>query len=275
MKTKLTQYHIDTNTDEGFDEYEALKAKLRATPGRGHRMHVIGDRSNQRHKIPEGEIELDTGHLFNNQWNTVDTEEGNGWRVFDWYQAIWPNSFIKSGHYLDITPEMAAARQSRYSCGYCGHQVDEPELVFCDKCRGSEYLEEKDLPLLRLRPVAEDKPRNNRPPLTPEEEAALLPTFKEAKKAQRLAAFEKNKERAKAQAAKKVEHAKTEEAAILWLIDHDIDPGLVIFYSHTERFCFGWRHPLDPEQKAELLEKLGSEFPYDYDIKQTEAARLA
>ena len=170
---------------------------------------------------------------------------------------------------------MVELRANRHACGYCGAQYDDKPQEFCDKCRGSQYLEEKSLYMLRLRPVCEDTPRNSRPPLTDAEATEILPSFLKAKKAQRLKDFEKQKQRAKDSAAKKVTDARTEEAAILWMIEHDIDPGLAIFYTHTGRFCFGWREPLGSEEKSELLTKLGSEFPYDYDIKQTESARLA
>ena len=275
MRTILTKYNINIETTEGRDEWQALKVKLSHTQGRGHRMKCISDNYAQRQAMPDGEITLETGHLFSNQWNTEGEGDHNGFRVFDWYQGIVPNTNIKTGHYLKITAEMISARQSRYGCGYCGHQIDKPDIEFCDQCRGSQYLKESELKLLRLRPVCDEAPRNSRPPLTPEEEAALLPSFKIAKKAQRLAAFEERKKTARKQAAKKVEDAKVEEAVTLWCIDHDIEPDLFIYYSHTKRVCFGWRDRLSSEAKIDLLTKLGSEFPFDYDIKQTEEARLS
>jgi hypothetical protein len=224
--------------------------------------------------MPEGEIELDLGHLFDNQWNTVDTAEGNGWRVFDWYQEIHPNSYIKSGHYLTITQEMIDARDTRRCCGYCGKQTDDPAPEFCDQCLGSEYLKESELGLLRLMPASFDRFKNDRPELTEREAAELVPIHRERTKERRRASNKARVARQRAQAERKVKQAEHELEITDWLIEHDIDPGLAIYYSHTDRWCFGWREPLGPEEVEELLEKLGSEFPADYDIKQTEAARV-
>jgi len=55
-------------------------------------------------------------------------------------------------------------------------------------------------------------------------------------------------------------------------MDHGAGPKLLdnfIFYPHTERFAFGWRSPIVGDIKKDLLEILGSEFPFDYDIVET------
>lgn len=70
-------------------------------------------------------------------------------------------------------------------------------------------------------------------------------------------------------AQKAVEEAQTKTEAFTWLLDRfyrDLDN--VIYYTHTGRFCFGWRVPIKGNQEeynklCELLE----EFPFDYDIK--------
>jgi hypothetical protein len=277
MKTTLTKYHINTSTQEGAEAWRDLKLKLRATKGRGRRMKALqmpGSYDRER-QMPEGEIELDPTHLFDNQWNTVDTDEGNGWRVFDWDQRIVPNPHIKCGHYLTITEEMIEARNSRRCCGYCGKQTDDPAPEFCDKCIGGEYLKESELKLLRLMPASWDKFQNDRPPLTDRERDELVPIHRERTKERRRAQNKARVARQRADAQRKVKQAEHELEVTDWLIEHDIDPGLAIYYSHTDRWCFGWREPLGPEEVEELLGKLGSEFPAEYDIKQTEAARLA
>ncbi len=276
MKTTLTKFNINTSTQAGLQEWLNLKEQLRTTPGRGH-CHDVWSGGfgsyDKRKALPEGEITLDTGHLFGNQWNTEGGGDHNGWRVFDWTINQVDNKKIKTGHYLDITDEMIEARNVRYGCGYCGVQADNPEQEFCQHCIGSKYLDEDELYMLRLLPMAESLPE--RPPLTTEESAAMLPAFREAKKATRLADFKQRQDTATKKARQAVVDAETEEAATLWLIDRDIDPELFIYYSHTQRFCFGWCSPLGPEAKADLVDKLGSEFPYNYDIKQTEEARLS
>lgn len=57
-----------------------------------------------------------------------------------------------------------------------------------------------------------------------------------------------------------------EAAGKVWLVNHGLPIDNAIFYSHTGRWCFGWRTPLTPEDRSALLEHL-SEFPYDYDLK--------
>lgn len=74
---------------------------------------------------------------------------------------------------------------------------------------------------------------------------------------------------AEKKAKKLIDNAKIETEAFTWLLDHlycDLDN--VIYYTHTGRFCFGWRTPIKSNQVeygklCELLE----EFPFDYDIK--------
>ena len=116
------------------------------------------------------DIELETSCLFSNQWNTAC-----GKRVFDWYEAIYPNRKIKEGHYLDITDEMRQIRQTTLVCGYCGKNYPNGKPGFCNACLDSEYLKESDLALLRLLPVALKFP--TREPLTDSERATLLPQY--------------------------------------------------------------------------------------------------
>ena len=106
------------------------------------------------------------------------------------------------------------------------------------------------------------------PELTDAERAHLLPIFEEAQKKGRLERWEKRKADTRRRMARKVEQAKIEEEATLWLIERGIDPELFIYYNHTGRFCFYWREPANEEQYKRLLDKLGSEFPFDYDIKR-------
>ena len=67
-------------------------------------------------------------------------------------------------------------------------------------------------------------------------------------------------------AEKAIAGAETERDGLLWLLDAGINIENVIFYSHTGRFCFGWRTPLSPAVESELLDLL-CEFLFDYDLK--------
>ena len=71
---------------------------------------------------------------------------------------------------------------------------------------------------------------------------------------------------AQERAEKLIEEAKIKTEAFTWLINNGyIDLDNVIYYTHTKRFCFGWRTALTPEQKSYLQELL-TEFLFDYDL---------
>jgi hypothetical protein len=57
-------------------------------------------------------------------------------------------------------------------------------------------------------------------------------------------------------------------------MDHgyrDIDN--VIYYTHTGKFGFGWRTPLDAAEVSALLDII-TEFPYLYEIKAADGRKL-
>jgi len=281
MQTTLTSYYFDTRNREEAAAYKELAAHLLKTNGECFETHG-GKGSHYNAAWRDGvPVALETKYLFNNQWNTAPGGVAGNRRVFDWAQD-YPINFsqhIKRGHYLEITPEMQAARDHTVTCGYCGHQEpDTAAASFCPKCIGSEYLEEKNLPLTRLQPVSSKAARQ---PLTDGEAAILIPRWREAqglgKRAREGAALSKRRQniaqlipKAEAKAAVDIEAARTETAALTWLMDagyRDIEN--VIYYTHTGRFGFGWRKPLDAAEHSALLDILGAEFPFDYDIKRS------
>lgn len=208
-------------------------------------------------------IELETAYIFNNQWNTAPTStDDQGLRVFDWAEAIYPNSKIKEGQYLDITDEMREIRENTYKCGYCGKNYYNPNALWCEDCISSEYLKEEDYRLLRLVSVSNDGKwkYKDTPP------ADLVEKIKDAQRIARLNRLEKDKRQDRINIEKKREAAETEYQAFKWLIEHDQDVKNVIYYNHTGRFCFGWREPLTEAEKSRLLDVL-CEFPFDYDLK--------
>jgi hypothetical protein len=274
MQTTIHAYNFDTREADQREAYEALRMKLQGAGlkcfetwgGEGHYSFV--------RDIDGQTITLETSCLFDNQWNTapIAGKSDKGLRVFDWAQD-YPINFsksIKRGHYLEQTPAMAEARRNTVKCGYCGKQEPAAKgYVFCPHCLDSAYLKESDLPLTRMLPVdAGGFP--DRAPLTEAEAAHLLPLYRDA---QLHGSTERGKAR-KAKAFKDV-HAKyhriteaalAERDGFLWLLGKGFSVDNVIFYSHTGRFCFGWREPLDAGVKSDLLNVL-SEFPFDYDLK--------
>lgn len=263
MKTTLHHYYFDTDNQAEHKEYEKLKKQLEVS----HKFfNVLADPRVSRDRQNKTEtVELDPSFLFNNQWNEAGEK---GRRLFDWYEAVYPDKKIKEGHWLEITPEMIAIREHTLKCGYCGKMVkdDKPHKWYCEKCLGNEYLKEKDLGLLRLNPVATEWDQRSFD-MTDAERDEILPRYKRgqaSKNRQKVAALIPNAEQ---KAKKLIEHARIETEALTWLLDHGVNIiDNVIYYDHTGRFCFGWRTPLTADEKSKLLDII-SEFPFDYDLK--------
>ncbi len=277
MKTKLHAYHYNVAVTAERDAYDALKDRMREQD-----IQVFASINPQRgsHYLPKlaGEIELETAHLFANQWNTPTH------RVFDWAESVVPNKDIRQGHWLEQTDEMRSIRANTATCGYCGHQEPVGQNQFCPKCIGSEYLKPTEVHLLRMVPVSHGSfPK--RAPLTDEESRKLMPRYEHAqglgKRARSELHLSTRRHRiaslvpeANKKAAKLIEDAHTETAAFTWLMDHhwrDIDN--VIYYSHTGKFGFGWRTPLTAAEVSALLDII-TEFPYLYEIKAADGRKL-
>lgn len=259
MKTTLHTYTIDIKSKGGYEEWNTLCCRLAATNGRP--MRVLADP--ERDRLEPGEVELELEHLFSNQWNTATN------RVFDWYEGVYPNASLKHGHYLDITDEMREIRRNTNVCGYCGHQEAAAKgLVFCDRCLDSPYLKEPDLFLTRMMSV-ETWPAD-RAPLTEAELAHLMSEYvrrqttgADSRNAQKLAKHRRDIEK---KFEKAVGDATAERDGMLWLMDRGFDIDNVIYYTHTQRFGFGWRSPVSDAVASKLLEVV-SEFPFAYEIK--------
>lgn len=283
MKTKLHSYHLFTGYTGYTHEHRAYyhlrpamaKQSRQAKPKKFLEKGSYDNTFNhlklietptQDHSIYE--VELDPKHLFNDQWNTVERDGHGGYRVFDWAESLSiPDYSIKRGHWLEVTDEMADARQKTLVCGYCGalygniHPdhltvTDDPiGRKFCGSCLGSNYLKEDNLPLLRLRAVSVKSSRL-RDGLTDEENDWLLPRYLEAQTvskakadADALAACLR-----RAEAAHRL--ANMEYEGMKLLLENGINTDNVIFHSHVPEFRFGWRSPLSPSVADAMLDKL-------------------
>ncbi|KAF0123956.1 MAG: hypothetical protein FD152_3178 [Xanthobacteraceae bacterium] len=281
MTTTVHAYNFDTSTDAGRAGYADLKARLTAMGLECFETH--GGGSHYKPELDGRAVELETKHLFRDQWNTAPIEgvSDKGLRLFDWAQdvnsPIGAPPRIKRGHWLEQTPAMREARRNTMKCGYCGKQEPAAKgYVFCPHCLDSEYLGEGDLHLTRMASVEDtNKPRA---PLTEAEKGHLLPLYREA---QIHGSTERGRARIASERAKVIEKhrkvttdATTERDAMLWLMDRGIRTDNVIFYSHTGRFCFGWRKPVGGAVLAELL-NIMSEFPAPYDIKTEDGRTLS
>lgn len=286
----LRCYSFDVRNLAGREAWRAFERERKASGARPMGP-VFHDREASRADDARNgtTITLETAHLFDNQWNATDAQ-GVGFRAFDWLieaEAPFAGSPMgapkgwRQGYYLEQTDEMREARASRAACGYCGKQrpmAGAPK--FCPACIGSEYLEPERFHMTRLRPV---DAQGDHPPLTEEEQAERLATWKEARRESaktqagaKLAAF---RARVESKAAKDRENAERERDGFLWLLDHDLG-GLacdnVIFYSHTGRFNIGWRNKLDYGLACEIMGKLSDEgFPFPYDVDTMQRGKLS
>lgn len=279
MKTTIRAFYFDLKNPADRAAWEKLRASLKDGP---REMESHGGASYWFNTLPaEGaEIELETKHIFDNQWNTTaDSPVLPNHRVFDFAFDYKPdnNPNIRRGHYLVQTEEMREIRRNIHKCGYCGaHERAAKGYVFCPHCIDSEYLKESNLHLTRMRPAGEDF-GTKREPLSDAERAYLLPLYRDA---QLHGSTERGKKRiVKARAdlhadyEKAIREAKTKRDGFLWLMDRGIKTDNCIYYSHTDRFSFGWRQPVDEALKSALLDIM-SEFPFRYEIKCADGRTL-
>lgn len=285
LQTVLHTYRFDLSDADQKAEYEALTVRLKAM---GLRELHMGAATRSKHTGPDMDglaVTLETKHLFDNQWNTapIPGYGENGLRLFDWFSdaaVTWGNSHMRAGHWLEQTDEMREIRRNTNACGYCGHQeAAQRGAVFCPKCIGSEYLTEEDLKRGATRMVPVDSGKGNWKALSEAEAAHLLPLFRHAqihgsseRDKVRLAAA---RERIEAKAAAAIQNAQTERDGFIWLMDRGIKTENVLYYAHKGRFSFGWRKPYGGGELSTLLEAMGAEFRWPYDIACADGRTLS
>ncbi len=207
--------------------------------------------------------EIETGHLFSNQFNTVD-----GLRIFLWSEAIFPNKNIKEGYYLTGTSDLMDLVNARLSCGYTGQQFTDSELLgtFNLDALSSQHLTEDCIHLLRIAPITQ----SNRKELTVEEMEYILPLYTDAQihgtNARSVARKSKHRTDLLAKRDKDIQDANEEYDGFIWLLDRGINTNNCIFYSHTGMFGFGWREAMSEQLEEKLREKL-ADFPFQYKIE--------
>jgi len=275
MRTTLHTYNFDTDKADEAANYRAMVVELKRQ-GLKVMESCSGNLTEDntfyfdRIRPLDGQtVELETEHLFDNQWNTAPTETSeSGLRLIDWHQSYLPdNRKQKRGYWLEQTDEMREIRRNTLVCGYCGHYEPSAKgYVFCEKCLGSPYLKEGELYMLRLMPVDKGLWGGEREPLTDAEKAHLMPMYIEKQVTRRKADAEKVKADLYKRYEKERDLADTEYNGMIWLLDRDINTENCIFYGHKNEFCFGWRAPLAVDAELALREKL-ADFPYDYAVK--------
>lgn len=271
MKTIMHYYRFNLDKEDEKKEYKALCKKL---IGMGLKLFdSVSFNHSKWYKeaikpLDGQEIELETDYLFDNQWNTAScTTSDDGLRVFDWAEAIYSNRDVREGQWLEQTDEMKEERRNRVKCGYCGKQYKAQQgYVFCESCLDSAYLKEKDLNLLRLSYIMDNK----YPPLTEAEKGYLMPLYikrqTEGENSRNVQKLKKQREHIESKHQKNKESNQTEHDGLLWLMDNNVSIENCIYYNHRNIFTFGWRSPLSEDVKSKLLDVL-VEFPFEYEIR--------
>lgn len=294
IKAELVYYRIDTSRPGGCKAYEELCETLKEIPFETRVSKGVfpnGTTNFQLHKFIDSlrekldiriyissvgyqfhsrEVNLETEHLFKDQWNAAE-----GLRLFNKAAFEWPNLHIKEGYYIRQNPEMIAVLQSTAKCGYCGHQAPVGEKDFCDKCLSSPHLGVADLHLLRMEPIEAPEWRSGgvkssqRAPLTQEELAVIMPRYTEAQTKLRKHQEAEVRADVEAEFDNSVELATIKRDGMLWILDAGISTENLIFYLHNRTFTFGWRNPVSKEVKTKLAERL-KRFPFKFEIKGEE-----
>lgn len=259
MKTKLHHYSFNISDPNQKEKYLALKEKLSKEKNRGKR-HQVFDFDNYLRKTRDfDEVTIDTEFLFEDQLNTEE-----GLRIHNWYQAVWPNKDIKSGYYIDITPEIIAARKNQYKCGYTGKRFSKDNAPkFNLEALSNEFLEPELLHMLRVEPVSAG---NRRAKLTEEERNYLMPLYVEAQtSSNNTLNLDKIIKETKQIAEKLTKQAERIKNCAKFLKQNNIQTNNMIYFNHSDLFRFGYRQSLCPEVKKALAEKL-KDFPGKFEL---------
>ena len=214
-------------------EYIALRERLKS-----YKRFRVWDTSSHETHVKAGTYHVETDHLFDNQSNTKE-----GFRIFDFadYSRNPHVANTRYGHYIENIDELEAARAKRSKCGYCGHSEDDADGEWCPKCRGSEYLEPSNYRLLQMLPVSSRAKRDAEPPADviadiEKQQMAGAKLRAEKKIAAKIAKLEQDQ----LNAAHEIEFIR----ACVELGFHTTLLDNLIYYSHTNKFCFGWRKPI-------------------------------
>lgn len=249
IRIKIKYFNGDAERDKALKTAKKLGLKVFSA--------LSMDRNEGR--PPEGWHVLDLGHVFSNQYNT------DKFRVFEFHDPlVAPYGRcvpLNVGYYISEGIEAIRAYQKDLKvCGHCEAQYYKSAETVCKKCVGSEYLEEKYYPLLNLRNICDEKSPDK--PLPPD----MLALIQSEQKKTRQRKLEKQRADKLQCLQNDIASAETEYDAFKWLIDADMDFENVIFYSHTRKFCFGWRNAIGVIDAEKLHEKL-KDFPYAYEVK--------
>jgi hypothetical protein len=204
-------------------------------------------------KIKDGTYEVETDQIFSNQYNTVC-----GLRIFEKCTCLSSPGLSRLwGYYIAEGIEKIRAYQKTVSvCHYCGKQYINTDLEWCTSCRGSEYLEVNQKFLLNLTNIMDKHGSSDI--IIPKD---VLDDIEKQQKERQTAINEKRIKDKLESLKKGVENAKLEREVFQYLIDKGLKFDNVIYYSHTDTFCFGWRNKLSKVEISAIKYKI-SGWPF-------------
>lgn len=277
VQAQLILFHLDMRDPDHVKRWEGLQEMAAhqgtrwvrfngPTPSEYDYLRDLGNSLENVVKLTEytrqGTVTVDTSDVFGDQWNTQGKDGHNGFRVHNAVTYSVPNRDIKTGMLLILNDELRHVMAHTFKCGYCGKtEWRKHAKGFCTKCRGSVYLKECDLRLLRLLPVTA-RGHESRAPLTDAERAVLLPSFQKAQlkgntRAERKA-IAKRKAAARKHYTRVIRTERIKRDVSLWVLDNlgaAMDENS-IYYDHTNTVSFGWRATLDQFQRDAITEAL-------------------
>jgi hypothetical protein len=254
---KITIKHI---TDDNVTEVENI------TKDKG--LQAFHSLSFQFSKVPEGEYIVETEHMFNNQYNVrgINGEEKKNLRIFEYCRMLNDSTYrgrgdlkpTNIGYYIAEGIEEIRAYQNRIThCNYCGAQYIDSKQKICDKCLDSKYLEPDNYKLLWLTGLNEKYKSEELP----------AGTVKKIKRLQKERAI-KDLKKQRAEYVLRLMVKKIDSEAEFnfkhLLIDAEFsvkELENLIFYTHSNTFCFGWRESIQDKEK--FLKKIEGVYTLD------------
>jgi len=247
-KDKNTTHYINFNSAKGYENLKLFRDEIKSLK----------------------EVEIETDCLFNNQFNTKGKNKEIGLRIYIWNELIYRNKDIKEGYYIEMTQELKNILHNTFKCGYCGKQYSKEEhenLSFCNSCLDSEYLKKDQLFLLRLKRIDDNTDRLH---LNDCDSIALTEQYTKAQikgiSTRGIKRIKDLRDSLLKDRDKTIKDANSEYDGFIWLLDRGINTDNVIYYNHTETFCFGWKNTLSFEIEQELKNKL-KDFPFKFELK--------
>ncbi len=247
VKVELVKYRYVINDDEYYpnhnSKYEEIVKECKSLGYKLKDTHPVNyKKSKDFYDSLTEEVEIDTAHLFNNQFNTVC-----GKRVFLWHEFVFTNNDVKQGYFLrgDGIKELKELLNNTLSCGYCGKQYpkQETDFKYCNNCLNSEHLEHGDLPLLLLLPINSKENRRKNIALD-DKWIKLVNDYQSAqlklkqKRAKELLEELDNRYR--------IERYETKVKHDILMLGKEVDN--LRYYSSKDSWVYGWRVRVDPKQ---------------------------